>query len=436
MQLNPSQANNFAYAKVRLQDRVSSKHAQHCFDLQKWTFDASADGRTFTLHIPVYSAYLTAGWVVESKLEEFSQNQVPLVVEEVRVLPRKIFTPPYATARTKLPAFLNHWKIATPDVPTGTSGAPREQAIEDKFVSSNLPGRKYYPTEMVLKTPGDSVFDKKLSSLPLPAALVIPLVPLLFAAGYLIYVGAVLEYEAAQLLRLTLYSLLFLGALLGWRHLAILQPRFRGLWSIASLSLIIAGSTVLGQLLISAWESEFQLPSETVNYPIWFRVIAAGYATFLIAWSIFLAVGFVGWIAYFGFLAIIPELFRVIFAVMAILLVGLASTQALKLVFNKSQSVISAWHTELSQHKTPDLVADFMYRACLEPGPQTDSTATTQIPLTVIEGNNGQYWSWDVPAELSDHQHTSYEHRQTTQLDSEGMQVIRLADNVKNCEKD
>lgn len=410
MQLHPSQANRFAYAKVRLPDGISSTHAKRCFENVGWTFDSDHRERLYTLHIPLYCASLTAANVAKSTLEDFAATQVPLLVEGIAVLTSSVRPPTYVKVTLReenSSAYQSLWKTRSlsDDVTPTLGNASLNSLIEE---------HRWKVVCLVLVLALGGLY-----------------------LGYTIFPG-----DLNQLAKATLIVVSSVIALFGWRHLAILYPKIQLLWSGVSLSLLVAASAVLGQLLIGAWESHFRLPSNVVDYPVWFPLVAAGYATLTIALAVFLTFGLVlGWSAYLGLPKLLPDGWRTLLVVVAALITFLAMLNAFQLILARSAVTLANWHHEFNENLTPKLPGDFLYRACLVPESETSSEEeglTEPEPLTIIQGREDQYWSWDIPSEASvvtdSFSEVSFYDRTVTRLNTQGMTVIRLADGITSCD--
>lgn len=436
MPLNRRHANRFVYATVRLPEMISNTHAKACFEDQGWTFDDKESERTFILHIPLYCTQFTALAVAESKLRDFTEKQIPLVVEEVRVLSRTEISEKSAKLKKRGLTLPFHWKIAFAPHETDEGWTKNQwvHAVKKRGDDSQLPGDAYTPGTLVINSPTDRKLDKRLSQHPWIALLFFSF--FLAGLGYLLYTNHPGE-DIGQLGTPLFHAILLLLALIGWRHLLILYPEIRVLWSVASLSLFLAASTVLGQVLISAWESRFSIPPDVVNYPVWFRLATAGYATLIVALAVFLVFGIlIGWPMYSGVIAMVPETIRVLVGAITALLILSAALNALQLVLAQSERVLSGWHDELIDDRTPSVAGDFIYRACLVPvDDQASETMADAAPLTVIEGKNDRYWSWDIgPTSSGIKSDTAFYNRSATELDTEDFKVMRLANDVTSCD--
>lgn len=93
---------------------------------------------------------------------------------------------------------------------------------------------------------------------------------------------------------------LFLMLLLGWIHLCVLWPSTKVLWSIPSLSLLVAGGSFFAQSFFSIWESEFGLPGGAIIIPGWMRIILSLIVILWMCGCVFVIGSAVGWSAFLG----------------------------------------------------------------------------------------------------------------------------------------
>ncbi|MCG7311186.1 hypothetical protein [Brachybacterium sp. ACRRE] len=175
--------------------------------------------------------------------------------------------------------------------------------------------------------------------------------------------------------------------LAGLVHLVAINPEVKKVWSLTTLTALVALVATGAQYYAAAWIGAFGVPSDDVAIPGWFRIYVAGYFLVWLTGGLVSLGGTFGWVRYFGvrgggfFSESVLKVAAGFFAVLWILL-------ALAAAIGSSQDLVADWGKELSGGETPPETAEFLYAACKYPA---DGSGEGER-IVVLQGKDGNAW--------------------------------------------